>query len=214
METITDGNFQVVVAGPAGYANNIYIVIDRATNEAAFIDAPDEVEQSIAAAEAAGVKPGAILLTHSHSDHTASIDALKERYGCRVFADASEPWLKAGQLDEAVAHGAEVSVGGLAFRVLSVPGHTPGSTTFVHGSHAFVGDTLFPGGPGHSRTHADLEQEIGSITTHLYALPDATVVYPGHGERTTIGASKAEYASFAGRSHDGDLHGDVDWAKS
>ena len=214
METITDGNFEVVVAGPAGYANNIYVVVDRSTNEAAFIDAPDEVEQSIAAAEAAGVKPSAILLTHSHSDHTASIDALKERYGCRVYADASEPWLKEGQLDEPVTHGSEVTVGSLRFQVLSVPGHTPGSTTFVHGGHAFVGDTLFPGGPGHSRSHADLEQEITSITTHLYALPDETVIYPGHGARTTIGGSKAEYATFAAKSHDADLHGDVDWAKS
>lgn len=214
METITDGNFQVIVAGPAGYANNIYIVIDRSTNEAAFVDAPDEVEQSFAAAESAGVKPATILLTHSHSDHTASIDALKERYGCRVYADASEPWLKPGQLDEPVAHGGEVNVGTLTFRVLSVPGHTPGSTTFVHGPHAFVGDTLFPGGPGHSRSHADLQQELTSITTHLYALPDETVIYPGHGNRTTIGESKAEYAPFAARSHDADLHGDVDWAKS
>ncbi|MGI8926459.1 MAG: MBL fold metallo-hydrolase [Tepidiformaceae bacterium] len=214
METIRDGDFEVVVAGPAGFANNIYVVIDRATGAAAFIDAPDEVAQSIAAAEAAGVRPTSILLTHSHQDHTASIDALKERYGCRLYADPREPGLKPGQLDEELSHGGEVRVGNLAFRVLSVPGHTAGSTTFVHRKHAFVGDTLFPGGPGHSRSNELLQQEIASITTHLYALPDDTVIYPGHGARTTIAASKAEYAVFAAKPHTPDLKGDVNWLES
>lgn len=105
-------------------------------------------------------------------------------------------------------------MGQIPFRVLSVPGHTPGSTTFVHGRHAFVGDTLFPGGPGRSASPEALRQEIESITTHLYALPDDTVIYPGHGARTTIGESKREYAEFAAREHDPNLHGDVLWATS
>jgi glyoxylase-like metal-dependent hydrolase (beta-lactamase superfamily II) len=214
MERIDDGDLGIVVAGPVGFGNNIYIVIDRSTNQAAFIDAPDGVDEMIAAAEWAGVRPSSILLTHSHGDHTAGIDALKEKYGAKVLGDPAEPWLKAGQLDVAVKHGDELRVGNLVFRALSVPGHTPGSTTFVHGKHAFVGDTLFPGGPGRSRTNADLQQEIGSITSRLYALPDDTVIYPGHGATTTIGASKAEYAVFAGKPHDADLHGDVNWLES
>lgn len=214
MERIQDGDLEIVVAGPAGFGNNIYVVVDRATGEAAFVDAPDELEKSIAAADAAGVRPSKILLTHSHGDHTASIDALKERYGCRVYGDAREPWLREGQLDEPVSHGDEVAVGNLRFKVLSVPGHTPGSTTFLTGKRAFVGDTLFPGGPGRSRDNAALQQEIASIKEHLYALPDDTVIHPGHGDRTTIGASKAEYAIFAAKQHPADLHGDVSWTES
>jgi glyoxylase-like metal-dependent hydrolase (beta-lactamase superfamily II) len=214
MERIDDGGLGIVIGGPAGYANNIYIVIDTATNEAAFIDAPDEVEKSVAAAEFAGVRPSKILLTHSHFDHTASIDALKAKYGCQLYADPAEPSLTEGQLDVPVTHGDTVSVGGIAFRVLTVPGHTPASTTFVHGKHAFVGDTLFPGGPGHSRSNELLQQEIASITTHLYALPDDTKVWPGHGDATTIGDSKQEYAVFAGKQHAPDLHGDVNWLES
>ena len=214
MERIDDGDLGIVAAGPVGFGNNIYVVVDRATNEAAFIDAPDGVDEMVAAAEAAGVRPSATLLTHSHPDHTAGIDALKKKYGARLYADPAEPWLQDGQVDAAVKHGDEVRVGNLVFRAVSVPGHTPGSTTFVLGRHAFVGDTLFPGGPGRSRTNADLQQEIGSITSKLYALPDDTVIYPGHGARTTIGASKAEYAVFAGKPHDPDLHGDVSWLES
>lgn len=213
MERISDGDLEILVGGPAGFANNIYLLVDRPSGEAVFIDAPDE-EACVAVAEAAGVTPRAIWLTHSHGDHTKAIDALKAKYGLRLVADPGEPWLREGQLDDPVAHGQTLRLGRHEFRVLGVPGHTPASTTFVWGRHAFVGDTLFPGGPGHSRTHENLLQEIASITTHLYALPDETVVYPGHGARTTIGESKREYAVFAAREHDPDLHGDVNWLTS
>lgn len=212
METIRDGDLEIRAAGPAGaYANNIYLVIDRATGEAAFIDAPDEPEKSIALAQEAGVRPSRILLTHSHMDHTAGLDHLRRHFGCTLHADMREPWLKAEQIDAAVAHDEEIKVGNLAFRVLSVPGHTPGSTTYVCGSHAFVGDTLFPGGPGRTPSNEALHQEISSIETYLYALPESTTVYPGHGEITTIGASKAESAAFRARPLPSNLSGDVTW---
>ena len=214
MEKLVDGDLGIVRAGPAGFGNNIYIVIDEASREAAFIDAPDEVEKSIAAVEFAGIEPSTILLTHSHPDHTASIVALKERYGCRLIADPAEPWIPEGTLDEVITDGDTVKVGGITFDVVSIPGHTPASTAFIHGAHAFVGDTLFPGGPGHSRSNELFQQEIASITMRLYALPDDTTVWPGHGGNTTIGASKAEYEVFASRDHAPDLHGDVLWLES
>ncbi len=214
METFRDGDLEIVMGGPTGYGNNVWVVVDRSTGEAAFIDAPGDPEANIAAAEALGVKPGKILLTHGHFDHTPSIDALKEKYGAKLYADPAEPGLKDGQLDEAVADGDLIPVGNLRFRVVSVPGHTPGSTTFVCGKSAFVGDTLFPGGPGRSKDNAALQQEIRSITTRLYELPDDTTIYPGHGAITTIGESKAEYAVFAAKKHAPDLSGDVNWLES
>lgn len=215
MQEFTDGNLRILCDGPAGsFANNLYILIDRATNEAAFVDAPGEPEKSIALARAAGVRPSQILLTHSHMDHTAGIEALQAEFGCTLVADAAEPWLKDGQPDRAITHEEEIMVGKIAFRVLSVPGHTPGSTTFLHGKHAFVGDTLFPGGPGRTPSNAALQQELDSITTRLYALDGATTVYPGHGDRTTIAASIAEHAIFAAKPHDPELKGDVTWANS
>ncbi len=213
METIRDGDLEIVIAGPVGFGNNIYVVIDRGTGEAAFVDAPD-AEQSIQAAEAAGVQPSRILLTHSHGDHTAGIAGLKAAFGCLVYADASEPWLNDDQRDVIVAAGDEVSIGNLTFQVISNPGHTPGSTSFLFERHAFVGDTLFPGGPGRTQSHQLLQQEIASIVTQLYTLPDETIIYPGHGPTTTIGQSKAEYAVFTSREHDADLHGDVLWLES
>ncbi|HMO55104.1 MAG TPA: hydroxyacylglutathione hydrolase family protein [Tepidiformaceae bacterium] len=214
MQTFRDGELEIVMGGPTGYGNNVFVVVDRSSGEAAFIDAPGDPEANIEAAEALGVRPSKILLTHGHFDHTPSIDALKEKYGAKLYADAGEPGLKDGQLDQPVKHGDTISVGHLVFQVLSVPGHTQGSTTYLCGKSAFVGDTLFPGGPRRSKDNAALLQEIESIRRELYSLPDDTTIYPGHGATTTIGESKAEYAVFASRSHAPDLHGDVNWLES
>jgi glyoxylase-like metal-dependent hydrolase (beta-lactamase superfamily II) len=82
------------------------------------------------------------------------------------------------------------------------------------GKFLFSGDTLFPGGPGRTNTPEDLQQSIASITSVLFALPDSTEVLPGHGEGTTIGAAKDEYAVFAAKEHPAALCGDVTWAES
>jgi glyoxylase-like metal-dependent hydrolase (beta-lactamase superfamily II) len=214
MQRVDDGKLSIFIAGPVGFGNNIYIVQDQATGEAAFIDAPGSADELIAVAEEAGVTPRQVLLTHGHFDHTPGIDGLKEKYGTKLVAADGEPGVKPGQLDQAVAHGDSFRVGELEFRAIHNPGHTPGSTTFVTGKHAFVGDTLFPGGPGRTGSNANLLQEIESITTRLYTLPDDTQVWPGHGDATTIGSSKVEYAGFAARDHSPDLHGDVLWATS
>jgi len=115
---------------------------------------------------------------------------------------------------QSLTDGDEVAVGGAVVRVLHTPGHTPGSVSLVTGGAVLTGDTLFPGGPGHSRTNEALQQEIVSITTWLHTLPDGTLVLPGHGDTTTVGESKAEYEVFAGKDHDPDLHGDVLWLES
>lgn len=214
MDRLDDGDLTIFTAGPVGFGNNIFIVLDRATGESAFVDAPGSAEELIAAAQEAGVTPRAILLTHSHFDHTPGIDGLKQKWGCHVYAGAAETNLAEGHRDTPVAHGDSVKVGSLVFRALHVPGHTPGSTTYVTGAHAFVGDTLFPGGPGRSGSNELLQQEIGSITTHLYALGDNTTVWPGHGATTTIGLSKAEYEVFAAKEHGPALQGDVSWLDS
>ena len=213
MPTITDGPLEIIIAGPTGFANNIYILVDTATRECAFVDAPD-VEKCAEAADAAGLRPSKILLTHGHPDHIAGIEGLKAKYGCEVVSGRGDSWLNQGLIDTAIEHGGTVKVGGITLDVIHNPGHTPASTTYLWGKHAFVGDTLFPGGPGRTQKNADLLQEIESIQTRLYTLADDTTVWTGHGDKTTIAASKVEHADFASRPHDPNLHGDVAWATS
>ena len=120
----------------------------------------------------------------------------------------------AGYVKGLLADGDEVEVGSLRLSVLHTPGHTAGCICLRVGEHLIAGDTLFPGGPGRTRSGEDLQQEIDSIVTRLYSLPEQTHVYPGHGADTTIGASKQEYAVFAAKPHDASLSGDVLWLTS
>ena len=92
-------------AGPVGFGNNIYIVVDRATGESAFVDAPGTAEELLAIAEEAGVQQKTNLLTHSHFDHTPGIDGLKEKYGCHEYAGDEETNRAEGQRDTAGAPG-------------------------------------------------------------------------------------------------------------
>jgi glyoxylase-like metal-dependent hydrolase (beta-lactamase superfamily II) len=115
------------------------------------------------------------------------------------------------KIDEPIADGDEVVVGKGIIRAVHTPGHTPGSTCYLAGGILFSGDVLFPGGPGRTQSPDDLQRSIKSITERLYALPDETLVLPGHGGDTTIGESKREYAVFASREHPRDLRGDVTW---
>lgn len=197
--------------GPEG--NNVYVVSDPRSGEAAFIDAPAEPEVAIAAA--GDLRPSKILITHTHSDHTAGLTELKAAFGAKVYCHPLEPYLAHELVDVALVHEGTVEIGGTSWRVIHTPGHTPGSTCLFHHDVAatvlFSGDTLFPGGPGWSATPLHLRREIESIKDRLLTLPPETAVFPGHGPGTTIRTARAEYRYFASRPHPDDLHGDVLW---
>ena len=152
-----------------------------------------------------------IVVTHRHGDHWVSIDALKAKTGAPVSCHEADRERYAAKVDSTIADGEEIEIGGLRVRAIHTPGHTPGSLCFLVGRHLISGDTLFPGGPGRSDKPEDLQEEIRSITTKLFALPDETAVHPGHGDGTTICQAKREYAVFASREHPADLCGDVTW---
>jgi glyoxylase-like metal-dependent hydrolase (beta-lactamase superfamily II) len=108
-------------------------------------------------------------------------------------------------------HRDEIFFGANKLRVLHTPGHTPGGLCFLTDKYLIAGDTLFPGGPGRTQSPDDFCQIIQSITEKLFALPEDTQVYPGHGEATTIKAAKQQYEVFSTRPHDPHLCGDVVW---
>ena len=199
--------------GPLGqFNNNAYIIADAATNEAVVIDAPAESEKVVAAAKPYTIRR--ILVTHRHPDHWAGIEALLAGIDAPVFTHALDKEPYADKVAGTVTDDEEFEVGGLRLRVIHTPGHSPGSFCLLVGSRLISGDTLFPGGPGRTRAPENLAQELESITTKLYTLPDAVIVHPGHGDDTTIAASKAEYAVFAAKQHPPGLCGDVTWTGS
>jgi hydroxyacylglutathione hydrolase len=204
---------RIVKVGPLGpFSNNAYVIIDRESNESLIVDASFEGEKILNAAKR--TKVSAIVVTHHHPDHWASIDLLKERTGAPVYCHEADREAQADKVDRTLSDGDELAVGGVRLRVIHTPGHTPGSICLLTGRHLIAGDTLFPGGPGRTNKPEDLQQEIRSILDRLYSLPDDTHVYTGHGDDTTIGQSKKEYAVFASREHPPDLCGDVLWESS
>ena len=203
---------RVIKLGPLGpYSNNAFILIDIATNRSAIVDAVPELDQVLAAAQ--GTTISLVLFTHSHPDHIASFDALRAATDAPFCMHAAEPWADPTCIDQHLEQGATVQLGETTFQVLHTPGHTPGGLSFVAAPFAIVGDTLFPGGPGHTTSNANLQTLTQSITERLYPLPDETLMFNGHGADCTVAQSRGEYAAYAAREHHPDLHGDVLWAR-
>jgi glyoxylase-like metal-dependent hydrolase (beta-lactamase superfamily II) len=213
MDVYGDGNMTVMRFGPLGsFANNAYIIADEASGDALVVDMPSGSQEVIAAAKDLNVK--GIILTHTHHDHWMDYDLVKSALDAPVICNPAEKIMPAEKVDQQLSDGEELAAGAIRVRALLTPGHTPGSTCLLAGKFLFSGDTLFPGGPGRTNSPADLQQSIQSITSVLFALPDETEVLPGHGDGTTIGEAKKEYAVFAAKEHPADLCGDVNWAQS
>tara|TARA_Y100000588_G_scaffold89443_1_gene95918 strand:+ start:3493 stop:4134 length:642 start_codon:yes stop_codon:yes gene_type:complete len=208
-----DGEVKITkVANMSPMGNNGYLVTCPETNEAVLIDTPGEPEKLLGVI--GDEKIQAILITHNHRDHLAGFDEITGKVNAPVgIAPADAHALpKASDMD--LTDGRIIKFGNQELEVLNTPGHTDGASCFRVGKHLFSGDTLFPGGPGKSRSPEAFAQLLNSVSTKLMALSDDTAVYPGHGDDTTIGEARRRYTDFQSRSHPADLCGDVDWLKS
>ena len=151
---------------------------DPDSGATAAIDAP-EVAPIEAALKATGWKLTDILVTHHHADHTDGIQALKDKYKCRVVAPAAEA-SKIPAVDETVREGDKVKVGRLSANVIETPGHTLGHIAYWFPADrlAFVGDTLFSIGCG--RVIEGTPEQMWRSLVKLRDLPDDTDFYCGH----------------------------------
>jgi hydroxyacylglutathione hydrolase len=151
---------------------------DSETGATAAIDAPEAaaVEQAL---RETGWRLTDILVTHHHADHTQGIQALKDKYKCRVVAPAGEA-AKIPAVDETVREGDTAKVGNLTANVIETPGHTLGHIAywFRKDKIAFVGDTLFSIGCG--RVIEGTPQQMWTSLKKLRDLPDDTQIYCGH----------------------------------
>lgn len=143
---------------------------------AAVVDPGDAAPVEAALAEA-GLRLGAILVTHHHADHQGGVERLVSRYGAAVYGPAAE---SITGLTHPLRGGERIAIDGLgaAFDVLAVPGHTRGHLAYLSGKRLFCGDTLF--GAGCGRLFEGTPAQMAASLARLAALPDDTEVYCAH----------------------------------
>jgi len=193
-----------LVVGPL--ASNCYIVGSESSKEGIIIDPADEAEKIGQTVKELGLKIKLILLTHGHPDHIGVLKEVKEATGAEVAVHADDAESLKQQVlgllfgfsyapppppDRLLKGGDSIDIGDLHFLVIHTPGHTPGSICLLGHGVLFSGDTLFNNGIGrYDLPGGNYHQLMDSLQTKLMVLPDDTIVYPGHGPDTTIGAER------------------------
>ena len=192
----SDANLEVItISAPVGgWPVNAYLLICKATNDAAIIDTAAHPDLILEQLDTRPVNPTAILLTHSHGDHTNGLPKLQTETGCETYIHKNEPKPQSNNELREVAHGDVLSVGELMVTVVNTPGHTPGGCSFVTQSAAFVGDAIFAGSVG--GPNISYQDEIESVRDNLLSLPDTVRLFPGHGPSTTVGEEKRHNPFF------------------
>jgi glyoxylase-like metal-dependent hydrolase (beta-lactamase superfamily II) len=189
----SDGGVRIRKLSVSEMDNNVYVVSCLVTGRSLLVDVADRAPRLLEALE--DTDPVAAVQTHGHWDHVRAWDGITAA-GIEIWGHADDAPLFPDALDRTLTDGELLTVGELAVEVLHVPGHTPGSLLYlVQGAtrlHLFSGDTLFPGGPGNTFGSPDAHRQImDGLEQRIFArLPDATHVYPGHGDDTTLGAER------------------------
>src|SRR5581483_8271794 len=187
------------VMGP--YRSNCYVVrSERGSAEAVVIDPGDDPTPLRLELARMGTRAAGVLVTHTDVDHIAGVAALAEGTGAEVWAPAGEvEALRSGETRggmrvtphepaHTVTGGDEITVAGIPFEVLDVPGHSAGHVAFHSAGELFAGDLLFAGSVGRvDLAGGDWDTLLASVRALLDRFPPETVVRPGHGPATTLG---------------------------
>ena len=175
-----------VVVGPMD--NNVFVIRCTETGDSVLIDAANEHDRLLELAKSLGVRR--VLETHGHWDHIQAVPEMRDA-GYSVAVTSGDSAML-DTYDEILEDDSVIPVGRLRLHTILTPGHTPGSMCFaIEGFPIlFSGDTLFPGGPGATQFEGgDFNSIIESIERRLFArFSGDTLVLPGHGDDTTIGA--------------------------
>jgi glyoxylase-like metal-dependent hydrolase (beta-lactamase superfamily II) len=185
--------------------NNAYLLTDAATGAQLLVDAADDAPAILELVRANGDGGlTAVLTTHQHWDHHRALPEVVAATGAQVLAGAEDADGLPCRVDRGLVGGDVVTLGGHTFDVVALRGHTPGSVALVVRTAAatmlLTGDSLFPGGVGKTGSPEDFTSLIDDVETRVFAVfPDDTVVHPGHGDSTTLGAERPALADWRSR---------------
>jgi hydroxyacylglutathione hydrolase len=186
---------------------NCYIVGKAKTREGLVIDPGGNARQVSEAIDHSMLEIKTIVLTHGHSDHLAALYEVQHYTGAAVAIHTADSQVLQGKGEYSMMFGISyrtpvsidrllndndiIEMGDIRFRVIHTPGHTAGSICLHTDKKMFTGDTLLYRGIGTAFTFgSSRSQLIDSIDSRLMGLSDDTILYPGHGRETTIGAER------------------------
>lgn len=196
---------------------NCYLVVDETTGSAVLIDPGDDGAELVTMVRESGAKLEEIWLTHGHIDHIGGVAEVQRHFPVpvrlhpldRPFYDTLSAKMAemyglpfdqpdAPQLE--LAEGDPLSCGNLHFAVMHVPGHAPGLVSFNGEGVALCGDLLFAGSIGRTDLPLSDPRAMNESLARIAALPEETVVHPGHGGPTTIGEELKSNPFLSGRA--------------
>jgi len=190
-----------ITVGP--FQENSWLVVDEPTRRGVLIDPGDDGDAILAMVQRAGVAIDAIWLTHAHIDHIGAVAAVTRVWDVPVHLHPADipVWDAAPRVaamyglpfdmperapDRALADGELLRCGALTFEVRHFPGHAPGLVAFIGQGVAIAGDLLFRGSIGRTDLPLGDPAQMQASLDRFALLPPETVVYPGHGETTTL----------------------------
>ena len=187
--------------------NNAYLLVCKHTGEGVLIDAANDADRilTLVTAGRAPVPVRSIITTHRHWDHHVALPDVARATGAQTAAGRDDADGLPVAVDRSLDDGDTVPLGDCTLEIIALRGHTPGSVAVLyrdpqgHG-HLFTGDSLFPGGVGRTRNPRDFASLFGDVTDRIFGVyPDDTVVWPGHGAPTTLGAERPHLEEWRAR---------------
>lgn len=201
--TLPNASIIKVSVGPMD--NNAYLVTCNSTGETLLIDAANDAEVLLDVIKQQAPKLSLIVTSHQHFDHWQALEAVAEVTGAPTAAHSLDAEPLPVTPNRILADGDTITIGDLTLDVIHLQGHTEGSVALALTSpdgvtHLFTGDCLFPGGVGKTWQPGDFERLLGDVSTKVFDVyDDSTVVYPGHGDDTTLGAERPHLGEWRER---------------
>jgi glyoxylase-like metal-dependent hydrolase (beta-lactamase superfamily II) len=197
----------IIKASVGPMDNNAYLISCSQTGETILIDAANDAPVLLDLVAQHAPKLSLIVTSHQHQDHWLALKEVAETTGAPTAAHRLDAEPLPVRPDRILANGDTIEIGALTFDVIHLQGHTEGSVALaLHGPAAgdavqlFTGDCLFPGGVGKTWKDGDFERLLGDVSSRVFDVyPDSTVVYPGHGDDTTVGAERPHLAEWRER---------------